>query len=177
MCLKLLVFKIFFFKMRHLLVMAAWYCAVRFFSLTSWVSLGSSKWLSWAVRNGSFSSVDSCRCQGNNEVEMCLISPPKNVRIWPLIAFEEFSQTSSKSSDIDGILSWEKSSGSSGWYGLNLGLISWQWSELIGFEWRRNVRLFLLLLQLQKMAPSLDFNGSCSRPRHEVNSCCGLTQN
>ena len=108
---------------------------------------------------------------------MYLISPPKNVRIWPIIAFEEFSQTSSKSSDIGGILSWEKSSGSSGWFGLNLGLISWRWSELIGFEWRRNVRLFLLLLQLQKMAPSLDFNGSCSRPRHEVNSCCGLTQN
>ena len=148
MCLKLLVFKI-FFQNAPLTCNGGLVLRREIFSLTSWVSLGSSKWLSWAVRNGSFSSVDSCRCQGNNEVEMCLISPPKNVRIWPIIAFEEFSQTSSKSSDIDGILSWEKSSGSSGWFSLNLGLISWRWSELIGIM-RWNFRLFLLLLQLQK---------------------------
>ena len=41
-----------------------------------------------SLGNGFFSSVDSCRCQGNNEDEMYLISPPKNVRILPIIAMQ-----------------------------------------------------------------------------------------
>ena len=80
-----------------------------------------------------------------------------------------FSQTSSKSSDIDGILSWEKSTGV--W--LTKVWFSRWWSGLIRMA--GSAKCLIPISPPPKMAPSLDFKmAPVRRLRHKVNSD-GLT--